>query len=240
MPPLPYLRDSALGLNWDIEVFNETPSTQDICKTRAADGAAEGLVIQALKQSAGKGRHGREWISGEDNLTFSFLLRPECDVHLMGQLSLMVGVSLAKTMEGADASLKWPNDVLLGGKKCAGILIHSDIEDAELKSLVIGVGVNTVSAPDIGAALNVDRGVFLQALLGNISRDYAAWQSDGFTRIREEWLARTYPKGTQLNVGEFETIDDLGNLIVRDAQNQLQTISAGEVYLKDMHYAVSD
>lgn len=228
-----------MTLDWDIEVFEDIPSTQDICKTRAQEGGAEGFVAQALIQSAGKGRRQREWVSGEGNLTFSFILRPRCDLQSIGQISILIGVALAKTI-GVDARLKWPNDVLLSDGKCAGILIESELDGEGVNWLVVGVGVNTANAPDIGAVLNVERDQFLQALLVNIASSYQRWQDEGFEGIREEWLAHTYEKGTQLNVGAFESLDDFGNLIVREPQNQLKTISAGDVYLKDLDYAAGD
>ena len=225
-----------MSIQWDIEAFETLPSTQDVCKNRADDGAAEGLVINARSQSAGRGRHGRIWQHEAGNLAFSFILRPEADTHTIGHFSILVGVALAKTI-GEGAVLKWPNDVLVDGKKCAGILIDSDLSGTNINWLVVGVGVNTAHAPDIGAALNMDADAFLAALLENIDALYASYKADGFELIRAEWLARTYPKGTALNVGVFEDLDVHGNLVVRDAQNTLKTISAGDVYLKDMNYA---
>ncbi len=226
-------------LHWDIEVLEDLPSTQDVCRARARDGGQQGLVIQALNQSAGKGRHGREWVSSEGNLTFSFILRPDCDVKLIGQISVMVGVALAKTV-GNGAWLKWPNDVLIDEGKCAGILIDSDLSGQNVNWLVVGVGVNTLSAPEIGAALSAERDGFRDRLLENIAVYYARWRDSGFADIRVEWIEASYPKGTMLNVGVFEDLDEFGNLIVLDEQNQRETISAGDVYLKDTHYAAGD
>ena len=144
------------------------------------------------------------------------------------------------------AKLKWPNDVMIDGRKCAGILMEAEIGGDMLQHVVVGVGVNLRSAPDIGVALSdftaddIDCSVFLNAFLDQVSRYYSHWQAKGFADIRQEWLELTYEKGVSLNVGDFEDIDQYGNLIVRDAQNQLKTISAGDVYLKDKNYVTGD
>ncbi|MCB1720592.1 MAG: biotin--[acetyl-CoA-carboxylase] ligase [Rhodospirillales bacterium] len=226
-------------MHWDIQVFTKLDSTQDECKRLAVDGGPEGTVVQAIQQVSGRGRHGRMWLSEEGNLAMSFILRPRCEIVKVGQISVMVGVALAQAI-GKKAQLKWPNDVLVDGRKCAGILIDSDLSGGALNWLVIGVGVNTHSAPEMGAALNVDCDEFRDAFLENISQFYAEFRRNGFVNIRDEWLERTYPKGAVLNVGTFEGLDEWGNLIVRGAQNQLQTISAGDVFLKDRNYAAGD
>lgn len=221
-----------MSFDWDIEVFETLTSTQDLCKERAASGVAEGAGVQALCQSAGRGRRGRVWVSGQGNLTLSFILRPGCDVSLIGQVSVLMGVALARAI-GDRAVLKWPNDVFVSGKKCAGVLIDSDLEGRRVNWLVVGMGVNTASAPDIGTALGVERDGFRGRLLEEIALCYEGWRACGFEEFREEWLGRTYEKGTKLSAGLFETLDGFGNLVVRGEQNRLQTISAGDVYLKD-------
>ncbi|MCB9983081.1 MAG: biotin--[acetyl-CoA-carboxylase] ligase [Rhodospirillales bacterium] len=228
-----------MSIDWDIQLFPELASTQDLCKELAVGGGPEGTVVQTFSQSGGKGRHGRAWISAPGNLALSFILRPGCPVSSVGQLSILTGVAVAQTV-GEAARVKWPNDVLIDGRKCAGILMDSGLKGAWLEWLVVGIGVNTASAPKMAAALHVDRDGFRDGLLDNISKFYAAFRQDGFTNIRDEWLGRTYSKGTALNVGDFETIDNLGNLIVRDGQNRLKTISAGDVFIKDQDYAAGD
>jgi len=227
-------------LHWDVQVFPELNSTQDLCKQIASDGKPEGFVIQALQQMCGLGRLGRTWIMQEGNLALSFILRPKsCHASQIGQISILIGVALAKAI-GEKAVLKWPNDILVNNKKCAGVLIDSDLSAEMLNWLVVGIGVNTSQAPPIGSALNVDRDEFCGQMLTQIEALYELWQDEGFGDIRKQWLQRTFPKGSALNVGEFETIDDFGNLIVRDGQNQLKTISAGDVFLKDQNYVAGN
>lgn len=186
---------------------------------------------------------GREWVSGEGNLTVSLLLRPNCEAQKVGQLSILVGVALAQAAQKlgeGEIKLKWPNDVFFEGKKCAGILIDSELQAEKVKWLVVGIGVNTASCPENAACLGVERDMFLEVLLDYISVHYADWQKDGFETIRQKWLEYTYDAGTPLSVGIFHDLDAYGNLVVLDDTNALKTISAGDVYLKDLDYAASD
>ena len=234
---------SLLSIHWDIQTYDTLSSTQDFCKDLAAQGAEEGVVVQAFSQSRGRGRMGREWVSGEGNLTVSLLLKPDCEAQNVGQLSILVGVALAqaaKKLSEGDIKLKWPNDLFLDGGKCAGILIDSALKAERLEWLVVGVGVNTASCPKNAARLGVERDMFLEAFLDRISVLYGDWQKDGFETIRKKWLECTYEAGMPLNVGAFHDLDAYGNLVVLDDTNALKTISAGDVYLKDLDYAAGD
>lgn len=229
-----------MGIRWDIQTHESLPSTQNLCKDQAALGAAEGLVIRALEQTDGHGRRGREWVSGQGNLTLSLLLRPECKAMDVGQLSILIGVALlevAQEMGAGPLLLKWPNDLLCDGRKCAGILLDSGLSGDAIDWLVIGIGVNTQDAPEGAACLELASDAFLDALLEKIGLSYAMWKIGGFEDIRRKWVENSYPKGTMLNVGVFEGLDAYGNLVVLDDTNALKTISAGDVYLKDADYA---
>jgi len=149
-----------MSIQWSVETFECVQSTQSVAKERAEQGAQEGLVIQALEQTSGQGRHGREWVSPEGNLYLSVLLRPKCMPAQAAQLSFVAALAVSDSIDDYidDTSLrllKWPNDVLLDGKKCAGILLETELgSDDKVKYLVLGIGVNIVSAPrDVGVAL---------------------------------------------------------------------------------------
>ena len=202
----------------------------------AALGADEGLVVQAVQQSAGRGRQGRAWDSLEGNLHVSFLLKPDCDAKNIGQLAILIGVAVAEAIQemcSGEPCLKWPNDVLLKGQKCAGILVNTDLVGGRVEWAVIGVGVNTAKAPEGAVSLGCDRDLFLNEMLEQVKRYYTVWKDKGFEDIRAKWLEKTYQQGSALNVGVFEDIDEYGNLVVRTPENQLQTISTGDVFLKD-------
>jgi len=184
---------AALGgkaCRFDVDVLAECGSTNAELLARAQAGAPSGTVVLAERQTAGRGRMGREWLSAPgDSLTFSLLWRFPPGMNLAG-LSLAVGVSVARALGkvgAGDTALKWPNDVLRGGKKLAGILIELQSNTAA----VIGIGLN-LRLPDAmpmalrekSAALDLD--VDTNGLLAAILVAFAA---GGFAALRGEWLA---------------------------------------------------
>jgi BirA family biotin operon repressor/biotin-[acetyl-CoA-carboxylase] ligase len=232
-------------MKWTIEILNETPSTQDAIKARLNAGAVEGLVIHALHQTGGRGRHGRQWISHAGNLFLSLLLRPDKNLPTIGQLGIVVGVALAGTMksylkQAAALNLKWPNDVLIGGKKCAGILV-----EMEGAAAIVGIGVNiTAAPPGLGVYLNdyavkpVDMIEFRSNLLTNIGKYYDLWRELGFAPVREMWMQYAPAQGTMMSVktgdkiieGAFHDMDENGNLVI--AQNgKIMKILSGEIFI---------
>ena len=216
-------------------------------------GQPEGVVVQAAEQTGGHGRHGREWVSPIGNLYLSLLLRPSCQAMQLGQLSLVTGLAVfdaaARVIDDpALLQLKWPNDVILDGKKCAGLLLESDINaSGGVRSCVVGVGVNLVSAPeDIGHALSaycekampsVD--AFRDIFLDTFKARYKDWVVHGFDSLREDWLSKAHPEGTpikikigpQLEQGHFYDIDENGNARIRDQAHRVKTITAGDVFI---------
>lgn len=240
-----------MSIVWKIEDYAVLDSTQDLLKAYAAQGRPEGAVVQAFAQECGRGRHGRVWDGGPGNLFLSVLLRPGCAAGKIGQLSLCAGVAVAAAIrpylaDPGALSLKWPNDVLLDGKKCAGILPETGLDaDGRVDWVALGIGVNVKTAPpDIGAAVEdfspqrVELQEFRDALLSALGAYYGRWQAQGFTAIREEWLALGHRKGDLLLVkpgektlsGYFETIDNDGTLFLCDGDGMLRKVSSGDVY----------
>lgn len=225
-------------MRWRIEALAETGSTNSDVIEAARAGADEGLVITAEAQTAGRGRMGRTWISPPGaSLALSLLLRPSLPVARWGWLPLLAGVALADAIEAPGKGLKWPNDLLIGGRKCAGILAEAAVPGA----VVIGIGVNLTEAPpgldaislkEAGAS-TVD---IVEPLLARFAEVYQAWQ--GGTDPREVYLSHcltigrsvrvTLPGGDEL-VGEATTVDSDGRLVVRDATGGLCPIAAGDV-----------
>lgn len=241
-----------MALAWAIETYDSIYSTQDIVKGLAELDEPEGRVVQALEQTGGRGRHGRQWISDKGNLYLSALLRPTCQARHIGQLSILIAVALADTIRAQLKDpdvlmLKWPNDIVIGDQKCAGILIETALSDGgTIKYAVAGVGVNLASAPpQIGAALNayakkpikVDK--FRDEFLKNLNKTYALWNQKGFADIKQRWLDLAHKKGTNLRIrigpqvetGVFYGIDDDGNLLLHDRDLRQKKVTAGEVYL---------
>lgn len=241
-----------MSINWSIDTHETVSSTQDIIKTRAEDGQPEGMVVQALEQTEGYGRHAREWVSEPGNLYLSLLLRPSCGVQEIGQLSLMAGLAAAQTIQGFmdepdKLRLKWPNDVLIEGKKCAGLILETGLgADQSLEWVALGIGINLSAAPaEIGTHIEaysdkpptLDR--LRHALLKEIATLYELWQAQGFGPIKAQWLARAHEKGDKVSVkigderreGSFHGIDEQGALLIHDEQFRVKKITSGDIYL---------
>lgn len=241
-----------MAIDWTIQTFESLHSTQDVVKELAESGAAEGAGVHAFTQTGGRGRHGRNWVSEPGNLYLSLLLRPLCPARHIGQLSIVIAVALADTIREylpapGDLMLKWPNDILLNNRKCAGILIETGLSnDGMISHAVLGVGVNITHAPpEIGACLNEYAGIpvdiesFRDRFLANLGAGYALWREQGFEGIKRRWLALAHQKGANMQVrigdqvesGAFQGIDEDGNLLILGPEGHEKKVTAGEVYL---------
>lgn len=240
-----------MSVHWTIDSRDVVTSTQDIIREMARQGKPEGTVVQAAQQTAGRGRHGRNWVSDRGNLFLSLLLKPSGEARHLGEMGLLVGVSLAETirkyMRNPDVvSLKWPNDVMIEGAKCAGILVETELTPKNSMSWVgVGVGVNIVSAPR-GLGVSIDKYAakefgltsFRTAFLTFLDKHYDLWKKEGFEPIKESWLKYAHKKGSRIRVrvsaqvieGVFQGIDDNGSLLLTDSDLELRKITAGDVY----------
>lgn len=227
-------------------------STNETAKELAAAGAPEGTLVTAAEQSAGRGRYGRSWASPPGNLYASLLLRPNADPAAAAQLGFAAALAVAEAAQqvfppGAPVSLKWPNDVLVGGAKAAGILLESRGGDAGAVAwLVIGIGVNLASAPldtpypatCLAAwGAEVAPADFLPICAGRLLAWYEAWRQAGFAPVRAAWLGRAHPMGERLRVrlageeleGRFAGLDADGRLLLEGREGR-QPIAAAEVF----------
>jgi len=225
---------------WRVRLLAETGSTNSDAAETAHLGEPEGLVVIAEHQTAGRGRLGRSWVSApRAGLWLSVLLRPKADVSRWGWLPLLAGVALADTVEGS--RLKWPNDLLLNGRKAAGILAEAIGGTA----VVVGIGLNVSQADDeLPPAVNAtslrmeglgeDRTALAIDLLTNLRRRYEAdWKG-----LHDDYLARCdtvgrrvralLPGGAELT-GEAVSVDSDGRLIVQTDDGHLCPIAAGDV-----------
>lgn len=236
--------------NWHIHSFETLPSTQDIAKQYLNEDKPLPFVVQAGIQTAGRGRSGNGWVSPKGNL-FSSTVIPIQNVSARdaGQYSFLAAVALMNVLTGlgiTNIQNKWPNDVLVNGQKIAGILLESDISpDGFLKSIIIGMGVNLVTAPE--GAVHVERIIntviqpieFLNKLVAELKNQLDIITTQGFAPIRETWLSHAYGLGTDIKVrlpqetffGEFLGLDDNGALLVKVVGEQThRTIHSGEVF----------
>jgi BirA family transcriptional regulator, biotin operon repressor / biotin---[acetyl-CoA-carboxylase] ligase len=230
-------------------------STSEEAKRLAGAGAPEGTLIWALRQTAGHGRFGRSWISPLGNLYFSLLLRPDLPPRQTMQLTFVAALAMADSISaivpaGAAVTCKWPNDVLISGKKVSGILLESSLNDAgRVDSLVIGIGVNVASHPppqDVhypatslwaeGATAETARSM-LEMFCPAFLAWYHEWRQRGFHPVREAWLARAERLHRPIQVrlesdttaGIFADLDSTGALILRQGRGQ-RLILAGDVF----------
>lgn len=236
---------------WRLEAYDTLASTADLCRARAEAGEAEGLAILALRQSAGRGTRGRAWANAPGNLFLSVLLRPDAGAAGVGQWGLLAGVAVAEAVAGflppaAPLALKWPNDVLLGGGKLAGILVESaTTPEGTLAWLSFGIGVNLARAPAVAGrtiACLADYApppvppVAAQAVLTALSRWYAVVARKGFAPVRAAFLERAPAPGASLCLrqgartvaGRFAGLDAQGALLLQ-TEDGLRAFAAGEV-----------
>lgn len=233
--------------------FETIGSTNDEAKHLAYAGAQEGTLVWAEAQSAGRGRRGRAWLSPPGNLYLSLLLRPDGPAPIAAQLGFVASLALADAIEpilppGHALRLKWPNDVLLDGRKLAGLLLESETAAGEgVAFVVIGIGVNLAAAPaetefpatSLAAAglPGVAPGVLLEAFAHHFEGRYRNWRAEGFAAVRAAWLARASGIGEPVRVrldratlfGRFLDLDDEGALLLEAADGR-RRIAAGEIF----------
>ena len=241
---------------WRLAIHQTLPCTADLCRSRAEAGEPAGLAILALQQTAGRGTRGRVWAGAAGNLFLSVLLRPGGPARSASQWSLLAGVALAEALaaelagcgaEAATLALKWPNDVLLRGRKVAGILAESAPDAAGgLAWLSLGFGANLAVAPVVPGhvtACLAECGpppaseAMAWRVLGALSRWCGVQARAGFAPVHAAFLARAPARGTRLTLrqgdrmlgGAFAGLAEDGSLLLRTGGGNVQSFAAGEV-----------
>ncbi|MGO8919049.1 MAG: biotin--[acetyl-CoA-carboxylase] ligase [Stellaceae bacterium] len=236
-----------------LQGFTELDSTNAEAKRQAASGAPAGTLISAKAQRAGRGRRGRSWVSAPGNLYLSILLRPERSAAVAAQLGFAAALAVGEAVlpllpDAAELAYKWPNDVLVGGRKISGILLESQAAgEGRIDWLVVGIGVNLASFPetsDYPATSLAAAGaapVTVEALLEAVARAfhfwYERWLEHGFAPLRQAWLARARGLGEPIRVrlpqgeseGRFAGLDGDGALLLETGTAQ-RRITAGDVF----------
>lgn len=239
------------GPAWRLDIHAALPSTSDLCAARAAAGEPGGLAILARRQTRGRGSRGRSWESPEGNLYFSALLRPGGDAAEAGRWALLAGVAVAEALlphlpDSTALRLKWPNDVLLHGRKLGGILVDSALRpDRTLDWLVVGIGLNLAHVPALADRVpaclaEVAPPPAPETMAAAVLDRLAHWErvraEAGFAPVRAAWLARAHPCGTQLSVrqgasavqGRFAGLTEDGALLL-DVGGSVRALPTGEV-----------
>ena len=226
-----------------IRTVPETGSTNDDLAALAREGVAEGTWLRAERQTGGKGRLGRVWLSPPGNLYASTLVRLQPSDPPAPMLALVAAVALHEVVaiQAPQVRIKWPNDLLADGAKLSGILLERQGD-----AVIVGFGVNLAHHPeDIGrpatslAALTVsaapEPALFLEILAEAFARWLARWRIAGIEPVRRQWLAAAHPPGTPLSTSEgnglFDGLDEQGALRLRLADGTRRVINAGDVFL---------
>lgn len=229
------------------------PSTQDYAKHLAEDGAPEGTVVTAKTQERGRGRLGRRWLSPEGGLWFSVILRPKNRPSEITGLTLLAAVSITEAINAVcsiKAGIKWPNDILIEGKKVGGILTELTSETNQVKYVILGVGVNvnldvsvfphdllmpaTSLQQETGTEVNLDE--LLNACLRNIDKDYEVFRDD-FADILSRWKTLSVIIGKRVVVsqpgrvlsGVATDVDKDGALLVAADDGVSHLVHAGDL-----------
>jgi BirA family biotin operon repressor/biotin-[acetyl-CoA-carboxylase] ligase len=215
-------------------------STNDIGRLLAAAGAPHGTVVTADEQTAGRGRQGRSWVAPAGKaLLYSALVRPLDKRHMLLPLAAALAVSEAAERAGeVRCAIKWPNDVWIEGRKCAGVLIEARPQDGWA---VIGVGLNVSIEPgefpaelrDTAISLGGEAtvGSALAALNEALERWSAAEPEDVLNSFRERDALQGREVSWDGGSGTAEGVDERGNLVVREAGGEVVSLGAGEVHL---------
>lgn len=239
-------------MKWRVERYETLASTSDLCVVRARAGEAAGLAVLAAAQTAGRGSRGRQWVAPVGNLNLSVVLRPGTPAVEAGLFALLAGLAAAEAVQGflsaaTQVTLKWPNDILVGGAKLGGILIDAAPLAGVLDWLVIGIGVNLETAPAVAGRVTTTLGghggsatadMAAAAVLDRMAHWLAMFRDNGAVAVRAAWLARAHPLGAALAVragdetrqGEFAGLSPTGALLLRRGGG-IETINTGEVLL---------
>ncbi len=241
----------------DIRVFEQTTSTNDVVEKLARDGVKEGVVVFAESQTKGRGRLGRTWVSpARKGLWFSVLLRPKLSPQETTQLTVAAATATWRAINrvtGLNPEIKWPNDILMGGKKLVGILTELSAEVDRVKHITLGIGVTVnVTAGEfppelrkIATSLRIESGKPIQRaelaaeILREMDRDYAGICAGKFGALADEWEEHCSTIGKQVTVGigerrlrgRAESLDEDGALLLRTEHGRLERVIGGDVTL---------
>ena len=239
-----------------IRTYASLPSTNAEAMRLALAGEPAPFWVTAERQTAGRGRSGRAWVSEPGNLYASLAVRLTCQPGVLHQLTFVAAVAAVAAIRRSAAApagqlplrLKWPNDILLDGAKLTGILPESTAQ-AGLVLAVIGIGVNLAHAPDglarattclAAHGLKITPKMMLDALALELAATLAVWaEGTGFSVIRERWLADSLAIGTPMTLhaaempvsGTFAGLGPDGALILRDHSGYDRTLTFGDVTL---------
>ncbi|MBI1976117.1 MAG: biotin--[acetyl-CoA-carboxylase] ligase [Candidatus Omnitrophica bacterium] len=235
--------------------YEETASTNDVAAKLAVQGMPEGTVVFAESQSKGRGRLGRAWVSPKGkSILMSVIFRPKLLPNQASQITLMSAVAAAKAVEketGITSQIKWPNDILIEGKKIAGILTEMQAETDQIRYLIVGIGMNVnvpkEALPENATSIHIETGDMgqgtgdrirlAQELLRQLERGYDLLHDGQWETVCQEWQERSILTGKQVNVrcmerqieGTVTGLDPDGSLLIRLDHGLTERVMAGDV-----------
>ena len=230
-------------------VLESCGSTNDEAARLARAGAKHGTIVVAERQSSGRGRDGRVWESPPGGLYMSAVLRPPMPVVDVPPMTLAIGIGLCDAVRtmGAPAALKWPNDLFVGRRKLAGVLVEAQSQGGKLEAAIVGIGVNIHGElPDAvaetaitlaeAAGTSVDRDAFLERMLAHVERWVDRYVSNGIEAIIPAWqermaiglTARATIDG-ESRTGSVTGLDADGALLLRDDDGNVHRVRSGDV-----------
>jgi BirA family biotin operon repressor/biotin-[acetyl-CoA-carboxylase] ligase len=240
------LKTSLIGRK--IIYLPSVPSTMDFSQQEAQKGAAEGTVVIAGEQTEGRGRLKRKWLAPKGNIALSIILYP--NIASLPYLIMIAAVAVVKSIEGVTGvkgQIKWPNDVLINGKKVSGILIENEVRGNKAAYSIVGIGINVglsvgeyQEIADTAASLNkdIDRIKLIRGLLEEFDNLYS--QLTNGKAIYKAWRDRLVTLGKEVKAtwskqtieGIAEDVDEDGALVIREENGKLTKVVAGDVTLR--------
>jgi len=237
---------ASLPEGWTCHEFDEIGSTMDAARDMAETGAPDCTVVRAVRQTGGRGRQARPWVSEAGNLYITALLREQRPLSACAQLSFAAALALADTVDHPDVALKWPNDVLFSGKKIAGILLEGG-GPTDAPWVLIGIGLNIAHHPvetPFPATDLVSEGVdrpldaLFRRVLQGIDHWRSIWHKEGASALHGPWIERAHGLGQTIRArtatdevtGRFEGLDGDGALMVHSGDGTMHRITAADVY----------
>ncbi|MEA1984664.1 MAG: biotin--[acetyl-CoA-carboxylase] ligase [Euryarchaeota archaeon] len=235
----------------EIHYFDEVDSTNNVAK-EMGHNAPEGTIVIAEIQKSGRGRKGQQWVSPPGGIWLSVILKPTISPGHASRMTLMAGLAVVNAMKelGVTASLKWPNDILVGGKKVCGILTEMDAETGHIDFVVVGIGINANIDPDamneelrktstslsIELGKRIDRAGFVQSVLYELEQGYVKLSTQPFSIMLEEWMSNSDTIGKQVRVitphrmieGKVTGITEDGALVLEKKDGSSEKVIAGQ------------
>ena len=235
-----------------IYAFDQIDSTNNCAKALAGSLAPDGAIVFAEEQTSGRGRFGRGWTAApNENLTFSLILRPELPPDCTHLLPLYAAVAVAEAVEkasGLTVECKWPNDLLVGGRKFAGILLEASTQQNRVDFVVIGIGINvnqtrfpepigeTATSLKNASGRTLDRASLFRSVVEALEYHYTHLSSSGFQSVVPQWLSRSSMLNKRISVsthgtplsGVVKGLSREGGLILQTG-NEERILFAGDV-----------